>query len=335
MPRPDAARRRPQVATAMRNLRSLFGMIAILGALVSEASAQRVTAENDSARGRITFRVDGAEVAVFNYGPAVDLPHLYPLLSPGGLPLTVQKTEPYPHHRSVWFADTVQLDGHRTASFYNALTSQIDPANPAASYRDRVRLVSFRTVARRVDETVFRVRLVWEMDLKTPVLDEERTMRLRALGDGEYLLDTTFVVTARYGDVRFLSDAAHYAWPYVRMHPRYSVDSGGRMTNSEGGVNQAGTHDREARWVDYSAAPEGSWEGLALFSHPSNEHPHRWLTRDYGTFGPRRSAARHGMPFTLKRGQRMTQRVAILVHRGDVEGGRVAERYKAYAEGRL
>ena len=333
--RPDAAPRYRGITKAMRQLTLLLPTIAVLGGTAYGTSEQRVTAENDSLRGRIGFRVDGVEVAVLNYGPAVDLPHFYPLRSPGGLPLTVQRTEPYPHHRSVWFADTVQLAGHRTASFYNALTSQIDPANPAASYRDRVRLVSFRTVARRADEAVFRVRLVWEMDLKTPVLDEERTMRLRALGDGEYLLDTTFVVRAGYGDVRFLSDAAHYAWPYVRMHPRFAVDAGGRMTSSEGGVNQAGTNDREARWVDYSAAPEGVWEGLALFSHPSNEHPHKWLTRDYGTFGPRRGAARHGVPFELKRGERLTQRVAILVHRGDVAGGRVAERYLAYAAGRL
>jgi hypothetical protein len=174
-------------------------------------------------------------------------------------------------------------------------------------------------------------RLLWEMDLKTPVLDEERHLVVLALGGGEYLLDVRFVLRASYGDVAFVSDAVHYAWPYVRMTRAYSVQGGGgRITSSAGGVNQKGTHNHLARWVDYSAAVGGVTEGLAVFSHPSNGHPHRWLTRDYGTFGPRRPDARSGKRFTLKKGQTLEQRVGVFVHRGDVKAGKVAQRYASY-----
>jgi hypothetical protein len=59
------------------------------------------------------------------------------------------------------------------------------------------------------------------------------------------------------------------------------------------------------------------------------------LTRDYGCFGPRRADARSGKKFTLKKGESLRQRVGVLVHRGDVKSGRVAERYSQYIEGKL
>ena len=72
-----------------------------------------------------------------------------------------------------------------------------------------------------------------------------------------------------------------------------------------------------------------------MFSHPANEQPHQWLTRDYGCFGPRRIAAKSGKPFILSRGEKISTRVGVLVHRGDVQSGQVAERYQLYAKGEL
>jgi hypothetical protein len=160
-------------------------------------------------------------------------------------------------------------------------------------------------------------------------------MRVVALEDGEYFVDIRFTVTAEYGDVHWRSDATHYAWPYIRMHPQFSVQNGGKLVNSEGGVNQKGTHNRVAKWCDYTNTIDGRTEGLAFFSHAENEHPHRWLTRDYGTFGPRRVDAKSGKRFTLKKGESLTRRIGVLVHSGDVNAGKVAERYEQYIKGEL
>ena len=65
---------------------------------------------------------------------------------------------------------------------------------------------------------------------------------------------------------------------------------------------------------------------MAVFQWPDGRE-HRWLTREYGTFGPRRPDDRSGKPFTLKKGESITQRVGVLVHKGDVAAGRVRERY--------
>jgi hypothetical protein len=161
-------------------------------------------------------------------------------------------------------------------------------------------------------------------------------MRVIALGDGQWFLDITYTLTAAYGDVEFVSDAVHYAWPYVRMNTTFSVEGGGTITNSEGGVNQAGTNGKTARWVDYSNTVGGKPSGLAILAHPSEgpESP-QWLTRDYGCFGPRRTDEKSGKPFTVAKGQSISQRVGILVHRGDVKTGQVAERFADYLAGNL
>jgi hypothetical protein len=170
---------------------------------------------------------------------------------------------------------------------------------------------------------------------KTPVLDETRHIRIVALGDGEFFLDLHFTLTASYGAVTFRSDPVHYAWPFIRLNNDFNAKGGGVLVNSEGQTGQTDTNMKVARWVDFSRAEAKDAEGLAMFSHPFNEYPHAWLTRDYGCIGPRRVEAESGKPFLLKKGETLQTRAGVLVHQGDVQSGRVAERYQAYAGGKL
>jgi hypothetical protein len=299
------------------------------------AELARIELKPDEVQGQLQILIDGREALAYQYGQQVDLPHYYPVRSPSGKLLTIQRNDPYPHHRSVWFADTVELAGKRKASFYSALYSRADAKDPQSPFRDHVRHVEFLPQSIEGNVAKLGMKLVWEMDLNVPVLDERRQMRVVAFEGGEYVVDLTFTLTASYGDVTFVSDTAHYAWPYVRIHPQFSGDQGGKLINSEGGAGQKGTHNQPARWIDYSNTIEGQAEGLTIFSHSDNPYPHRWLTREYGTFGPRRADDRNGKPFTVKKGETLQQRVGILVHKGDVESGCVADRYQLYLDGKL
>ncbi|MFH1923100.1 MAG: DUF6807 family protein [Planctomycetota bacterium] len=299
------------------------------------AASQRIQLDRDDQAGRLRVVIDGREAIAYQYSADLDLPHYYPVRSPSGKSMTVQHPTPYPHHRSFWFGDRVHLEGQRDVSFYACLYSCEDRNDPKPPFHDHVRHVEFLPEEGTPEEPVIRSKLVWEMDDDKPVLDESRSMRVVALGDAEYFLDVTFTVTASYGDVTFTSDWVHYAWPYIRMDPPFSVEQGGTITNSEGGVNQVGTNGKEATWVDYTNTIEGDTEGLAVFSHSDNDQPHWWLTRDYGCFGPRRVDAKSGKPFTLKKGESLARRVGVLVHRGDVKTGKVAQRYDSYLNGEL
>jgi len=299
------------------------------------AADSRIQQQRDDAAGRLRVLVDGKEAFVYCYGPAVDMPYYYPVRSQGGKSMTVEHPNPYPHHRSVWFADKVRLAGQRDATFYAGLYTRKDKNDPNSPCVDRIRHVEFLEGRSSQNSAEINTAAVWEMDENRGVLDERRSMRVVALKDGHYLLDLTFTLTASYGDVTFTSDAVHYAWPYVRMNKQFSVEGGGTITNSEGGVNQKGTNGKEARWIDYSNTVDDETAGLAIFSHPDNPQPHQWLTRDYGTFGPRRPNATSGKPFTLAKGKSITQRVGIFVHQGDVKSGLVAKAFDAYIKGKF
>lgn len=289
----------------------------------------------DEQAGRMTVLVGGREVLVYQFGDTLDLPHYWPMRSPSGKNMLVQKTEPYPHHRSFWFADTVRPDGgERDVSFYNALYSGVktEAGEYVPPFRDRIRHLSFDRLEARGGRADIEARLVWEMDGGRPVLDERRRLVVRSLGAGEYLLDLTWVLTASRGEVLFASDDVHYAWPFLRLDPVFSGEKGGKITSDTGASGQEDTNLKPALWIDYSNSVEGVPEGVAVFQWPDGRE-HRWLTREYGTFGPRRPDDRSGKPFTLKKGESITQRVGVLVHNGDDAGGRVGERYNKYVKG--
>ncbi len=140
----------------------------------------------DDAAGTLTVLVGGREAFVFQYGPAVDLPHYWPLRSPSGKNMLVQKTEPYPHHRSFWFADTVRPEGgERDLSFYNALYSGIktEAGDYVPPFRDRIRLVSFPKIEAKNDRAEIVAELAWETDGQ-PVIDERRGSSSTASEEG-------------------------------------------------------------------------------------------------------------------------------------------------------
>lgn len=306
-------------------------------AATKESDARFALQENREA-GELHALLDGREIFVYRFGAENDLPHFYPFNTPSGKNLLVQKTEPYPHHRAFWIADTVERDGVR-GDVYNAYYTGVKkgkrvhepPFNTGSSHK------AFRQTKTEGARAVIEEDLVWETQRTTepfPLLDEHRLIRLHALEDGSWLMDLSFELRATYGDVRFVSDAVHYAWPYLRLDPRFSGTQGGVITADNGATGQEDTNLKPARWIDYSNSVEGTSEGVALLQWPDSEGGQRlWLTREYGTLGPRRPEHQSGTKFALKKGEALRQRIGVLVHKGDVTGGRVAEIYDRYVKG--
>jgi hypothetical protein len=308
--------------------------LAALAVFAACAARPEVTFARDDAAGTLTLFVGGAEAVVFRHGPDLDLPHYWPMRSPSGRNMLVQKTEPYPHHRSFWFADTLRpAGGERDLSFYNALYSgvQTEAGDHVPPFRERVRLVSFPRIFVTKARAEVVAELAWESDGRT-VLDERRELVVHSLGGGEYLLDLTWTLTAPAADVAFVSDDVHYAWPFLRVDTAWNGEHGGRITSDTGATGQEATNMKPALWIDYSNTIEGVAEGVAVFQWPDGQE-HRWLTREYGCFGPRRPDDRSGRPFTLTKGDSLRQRAAVLVHKGDVTSGRVRVRYDRYVRG--
>lgn len=312
-----------------------FICLIVSAGFAGEQLESSIDLRQDDPSGRLKVFINGREAFVYQYTSWYDLPHIWPLGSPSGKNMLDQQNEPYPHHRAFYFADTVLFNGVRKVDVYMALyTGQkigTDVFGPP--FRDHIRHTGFKRLEIEEDRAVIEAELLWEMDGNTPVLDDLRLFNVFSLGDGEYLIDVRYTLTSSYGDVEFVSDEVHYAWPFLRLNPIYSGENGGTITSDAGTTGQEATNLKVARWIDYSNTVEGTTEGLAVFQWPSGK-PHRWLTREYGLLGPRRQDEQSGHPFSLKKGESITQRVGILVHKGDVTTGRVAERYRQYIDGR-
>jgi hypothetical protein len=306
----------------------LFCMFLLLNSLFAQGT---IELRKDDEAGHLHVIVDGLEAFVYRYTHWLDIPHIWPLYSPSGINMLVQQTEPYPHHRSFYVADTVKLDGKREVSVYNALYSgqSIGTESYGPPFRDHICHDKFTRLEAEGSRAVIGIRLIWDMDGDKRVLEEHQNLVIHSLGNGEYLIDMTFELIAAYGNVEFVSDEVHYAWPFIRMHSRFSGENGGRLIADNGAYGEANTNMKTARWIDYSNTVDRITEGLAVFQFPDGKE-HRWLTREYGIFGPRRPDEQSGKPFMLKKGETITQRVGILVHSGDVKAGRVAQRYKQY-----
>ena len=307
-----------------------FSLVALAAAC---AAKPHVMFTRDDAAGTLTVLVGGREALILQYGPEVDISHYWPMRSPSGRNMLVRKAEPYPHHRSFWFADTVRLNGGRQVSTYNALYTgkETEPKTYGPPFRDHIRHIAFTRMESGEGRAVIDSQLLWEMDGRQAMLEENRHVVVRALGEAEYLLEITFTLIAAAGDVEFVSDDVHYAWPYLRLQTRWSGENGGTITASTGATGQEATNLKAALWIDYSNTVEGETAGVAVYQWPDGRE-HRWLTREYGCFGPRRPDDRSGKPFMLKKGESIAQRVGVLVHSGDVKTGRVAERYQQFVE---
>lgn len=303
--------------------------------------------QQDDSAGKLHARLGDQDIFVYNYGQDWDLPHFYPLNTPSEKNLLVQEIEPYPHHRAFWVSDTVVRDGVK-GDIYNGYYSgqKAGGKKRQAPFDTGVRHVSFEITTSTPGLATLTEKLTWETSrTKTayPLLDEHRNIKIHALQDGDYLLDFDFELRAAYGDVEFISDAVHYAWPYLRLNSTFNGDSGGTITASNGATGQEATDMKPAaddpiRWIDYSNPLDGAPEGVAILQHPGSIYgsaPRKWLTREYGTFGPRRPDAMSGQPFTLRQGKSLRQRVGIYVHRGDVNGANVAEIYDRFVKEEL
>lgn len=321
--------------------RSFFVFFCIFG--IAFAEDARITMKTDAEKGVTTFSIDGKTAIEYRHGDDVDLPHFFPWNCVSGRNMTIDITEPFPHHRAFWVAETKVIldDGEKKTdlSNYMALGSgkrTPDSKWPVAPFRNRSKHVEFSNVKSTKDTLEFDETIHW-LAGETKIADELRHYRFKVLDGGEYFLDFSFKIVAAYGKLTVKADVTHYAWPYIRMNDTFNVEKGGgTITNSEGAAGQGATDQKEALWVDYSApTPDGGAEGLACFIHPSQEPPHRWLTRNYGTWGPRRKLEHHNTTFDISKDESIGQRVGLLIHRGDVKTGNVAERYKAYCDGKL
>lgn len=279
---------------------------------------------------QVAISVGGKLFTVYHYAPGLPRPFFYPMLTSSGLRVTrgypmevfPEETRDHRHHRSVWtaYGDVNGVDNWSEEGEHGWIRHQ------------RFTQFFFGPVCGG-----FTALNLWTDHKGNPILEESRECQVWNLPEGPRFMDLTLTFSAPYGDVKF-GDTKEGGLLSVRVASSMDVSRGGRIENSEGGINEEQTWGRQARWCDYSGPVAGQWAGIALFDHPSNfRHPTYFHVRNYGLmtanpFGISVFERRKDLDgsYTIKRGEALTFRYRLVVHLGTPQEVQLETLYQSW-----
>ncbi len=304
---------------------------------LSTAAATEFKVERHS--GGVTVTVDGQPFTEYLVKSG-SKPILWPLLGPGGAPLTraypMQKVageaDDHVHHRSLWFTHG-KVNG---VDFW----MEGDKAG-TIEHREFVAVKGGTTAS-----------IVTRNDWLSPdgkrVLADERRLEFGLDGELRWI-DFAIDLQATDGPVTF-GDTKEGSFGLrvaesMKVDARKSKLGGGHILNSEGHKDDKAWGQRAA-WVDYSGPvvkpgddrPETF--GIAVLNHPKSfRFPTHWHVRTYGLFaanpfgwhdftGQPQGAGDHTIPV----GESITLRYRVLLHKGDATAAKISDRFAKYAQ---
>jgi hypothetical protein len=110
----------------------------------------------------------------------------------------------------------------------------------------------------------------------------------------------------------------------VRVATPLAVKNGGRLANSDGGINEKQVWGKQAEWCDYSGTIDGRPLGILLVPDPGNFRRSWFHARDYGfvaanVFGRKAFTGGEPSQVVVPKGQSLRLRYAVLVHAGPID----------------
>lgn len=252
------------------------GVLALSGAV--HGAGVEVRKESD----RVVITVDGEPLTELRFadGPK---PYWYPLLAPGGVPVTrhypmrkdvADEDKDHPHHRSLWFAH-----------------GDVNGTDFWAEGPSRGRIVQEQILEATggAESGTVRTANRWETAAGQVLLTDETSLRVYR-HEGGRLFDYAITLKAggsavTFGDTKEGTMAVRLA-ESMRLKPNehHARDPVGSILQSTG-VRDGATWGKRASWTAYSGPVQGKPMTVVIFDHPGNpRHPTWWHVRDYGLF---------------------------------------------------
>lgn len=281
---------------------------------------------------KLTVEING-ELFTEYYFKGEQRPYFYPVIGPAGVGVTrnwpmkdgENEEHDHPHQRSLWYAHgsingvDFWTEGARNGNTVHDKFLKIESGKYVGIIQAQNKLI---TADGKVICTDTRTHKFYNLpDAK--MMDFEITFHA---SEGQVVL----------GDTKEGSMALRLA-PTMRLNGRVAK---GHIINSEG-IKDGDTWGKRASWCDYYGPVNGEIVGVAIFDNPQNpKHPTWWHVRDYGLFAanPFGVSDFENKPkgtgnITIPAGESLSFKYRIYIHKGDQEQGKVAERYREYAEG--
>ena len=231
--------------------------------------------------------------------------YLFPLYTPAGV-LVIQEAPPdHPHHQGIWAG--LEIDGH-------------DLWNAGSFGKERHRQTNCTPLAELVpavegDGVTFAHEIVWESGDGTPLLHEQRTVRLTAADDCTRL-DWRSELSAPDRPVAL--GQTKEAGLALRVPPHWETPFGGVIRNAAGATGEAACFDSDSPWLAIEgSAGNGQRAGVVLVPR---SQPCPWFTRDYGchVYNPLRHA-----PVKLQPGESFQLALTVLAYDGSRSVGEI------------
>ncbi len=287
--------------------------------------------ELERADGKVVVRLGDELFTEYRFadGPR---PYLYPVLGPGGTPLTrgypmdphAGEEEDHPHHRSLWFT-------HGSVDGYDFWAGE--------GHGECIQQEEILEIRSGERVGVLRVKNRWMADGK-PICFEERTLSFTETEDGRVLDFDVVLVPA--DDELVLGDTKEGTMA-IRTVPELNLKgerARGHAKNSAGDVDAA-CWGKRAAWIDYWAPFGDRVLGIWIADHPENfAHPTWWHARDYGLVAANPFGVHdfEGKPAgtgekRVPKGERLRLRYRMLFHEGEIDAARAAPLLERYAAG--
>jgi hypothetical protein len=344
-----AAQRNKESAFAARWHFAWLAALGLLGvwAVCALPAAEPATVTIDAGKEQITFSAGKDMVGKYNIGPTVAKPYLWPLNSPGNVPITrawpmvkgqAGESNDHVHQKSAWFCHgDVIPEGLELKDKVKGVTG-VDFWSEAPGAG---KIVCTEVAPPKIDKNHGQVttKSEWRTANGTKILDEVRTIHLYDLGDARlFVFDIDLnasVAPITFGDTKEGSFG-------IRINDTIREEKGGKgkLENADGKIGEKAVWGQQSPWCDYSGPIEGKEVGLAIFDAPANAKA-CWHSRGYGLmaanpFGREKSGfpAMKGKTDLLKlaKGDHLKLRYGILLHSGDAKAGNVAKYYEQFVK---
>jgi hypothetical protein len=310
-------------------LRSNVALTSILvaGALFTAAIQETPAADSEGVNitqlpDRLRIELDGQLFTEYLFKD-VPRPYCYPILGPGGLPMTRN----WPMKDTLWFT-------HGAVNGYDFWSEEKDFGKIVHD--------KFVEVKSGKDSGLVVAENKWVAADGTLVCTDQTTLRFhKPRSASERVLDFEITIRALdkplvFGDTKEGTMAIRLA---ETMRLKGKVGKG-HIVNSAG-VRDDATWGKRAEWCDYYGPVEGKIVGVAIFDHPENpRHPTWWHVRDYGLFAANpfgqhdfeKLADKSAGDLSVPSGKSITFRYRFYFHEGDERQGKVADKYRDYTE---
>lgn len=228
------------------------------------------------------LQIDGVELIRWHFGSDAPRPYFYTFRGPSGSILTRMGhpgAENHDHHRSIWFAHE-RVDG---VDFWSDRTEA------------RIRQQRWLAYEDGHDEAVMVCECGWYDGQGRELMQQETVAALIPLDAGEHALELQVTLRPGNGKESVELGKTNFGLLAVRVAKSLSVHfGGGRISDSEGRIDEARIFGQTARWVDYSGPVSSGTgarrktviEGITYFDHPKNpRYPTHWHVREDGWMG--------------------------------------------------